>query len=134
VFKTAPKKKKTRHIYLKRSIKLNDYLIVSSQLVFAGSADTQLYLVSSKHQNKNFLISFSGFLNTTADSVENFRCSEINIHTGANVKDIIGTLMERSKDNKVTEHHSFRRFPLTPQLKQLVVEWIFSADLLMSMD
>lgn len=111
-----------------------EYLIASAQLVFAGSADTQIFLISEKHQKQGFLISFSGFLNSTTDSLDNFRCEEIVIYSGANVQNIIETTMKRSEEDKVTEHHSVRKIDITPELKQLMVDWMFSADLLMSLD
>jgi hypothetical protein len=109
-----------------------DYLVCSSQLVFAGSADSQIFLINEKEQS--FLISFSGFLNSTTDDVKNFRCSELVIYTGANVKNIIDTTLKRSAEGKVTEHHSFRRFELTAELKTLIVDWMFSAEVLQSLD
>ena len=111
-----------------------DHIIASAQLVFAGSADTQVFLISEKHQSQKFLISFSGFLNSTSDSLDNFRCNEIDIYTGANVQNIIETTMKRSEKDVVSEHHSFRRFDLTPVLAQKIVEWMFSSDVLQSLD
>ena len=107
-------------------------LVASAQLVFAGSADTQIFLINEREQD--FLISFSGFLNSTDDNIENFRCSEIILYMGANVKNIVDTTLARSAENKITEHHSFRQFDFTPKLKELVVEWLFSADMLQSLD
>ncbi|MDC7247083.1 MAG: hypothetical protein PQJ35_01950 [Sphaerochaetaceae bacterium] len=107
-------------------------LVTSSQLVFQGSADTQIFLINEKEQS--FLISLSGFLNSTDDQLENFRCSEIILYTGANVKNIIDTTMKRSSENTITEHHSFRQFDLTPKLKELIVDWMFSAEMLQSLD
>ena len=109
-----------------------DFLIASAQLVFEGSADTQIFLISER--SKKFLISFSGFLGSTSDKIENFRCSEIDIYTGANVSQIVKTTMKRSEDNMTTEHHSFRRFEITPQLKQLMIGWMFSADEILVLD
>lgn len=107
-------------------------LVCSSQLVFTGSADTQIFLINEAAQKS--LISFSGFLNSTDDNIENFRCSEIIIYTGANVRNIIETTLKRSADNQVNEHHSFRQFDITPKLKQLIVDWTFTAEMLDSMD
>jgi hypothetical protein len=107
-------------------------LVASVQLVFQGSADTQIFLINEKEQD--FLLSFSGFLNSTDDKVVNFRCSEIVLYTGANVKNIVDTTLSRSAENKVTEHHSFRQFDLTPKLKELVVDWLFNAEILQSLD
>ncbi len=64
-------------------------LVCSSQLVFQGSADTQIFLINEKEQN--FLISFSGFLSNCAENVENFRPNEVIIYRGANVKNIVTT-------------------------------------------
>jgi len=111
---------------------MNIKIAMSSQLVFQGSADTQIFLINEKEQD--FLISFSGFLNSTDDNIENFRCSEIILYTGANVKNIVDTTLARSAENKRTEHHSFRQFDLTSKLKELVVEWLFNADMLQSLD
>ncbi len=107
-------------------------LIASAQLVFQGSADTQIFLINEREQD--FLISFSGFLNSTDDNIENFRCSEIILYTGVNVKNIVDTTLARSAENKVTEHHSFRQFDLTPKLKELLVDWLFNSEVLSSLD
>lgn len=112
---------------------MNSFFIVSSQLVFEGSADTQVFLINKEHQTKDFLISFSGFLNSTRDNIENFRCSEMIIYTGENVKDIVETTMQRSKESRTTEHYSFRRYPVSSGLKPMVVDWIFSVEQLMTM-
>jgi len=109
-----------------------DYLIASAQLVFEGSADTQIFLITERE--RNFLISFSGFLNTTSDALDKFRCSEIDIYTGVNVPQIVKTTMKRSEDNMTTEHHSFRRFEITPELKQMMVDWMFSAEELLVLE
>ena len=90
-------------------------LIASSQLVFSGSADTQVFLITAKEQKQ--IISFSGFLNSTTDSLEEFRPNEVNIYSGSNVKNIKETMLKRSAENMTNEHHSFRRFEVTPKLK-----------------
>lgn len=107
-------------------------LVASAQLVFAGSADTQIFLINER--DHNFLISFSGFLSSTSAPLTDFQCDEIIIYQGANVKNIIDTTLKKSAENQVTEHHSFRQFDITPKLKELMVEWLFTSDTLMSMD
>ena len=107
-------------------------LIASSQLIFAGSADTQIFLVDEKEQF--FLISFSGFLNRTTDSLDMFRSDEVIIYTGSNINRIKETVLKRSAENMETEHHSFRQFDITPELKEQIINWLFSSETLQSLD
>jgi len=107
-------------------------LIVNSQLVFEGSADTQVFLITGKPQQ--FLISFSGFLKSTDEDILKFNCHEVIIYTGAQVQRIVETSLERSKDNTISPFHSFRRFILTDQLKMKIVDWMFNAEDLQTMD
>ena len=107
-------------------------LIASSQLVFKGSADTQVFLITGKEQKS--LISFSGFLKSTDQDISNLDCHEIIIYTGAQVKNIISASLERSKKNTISEFHSFRRFDLSEELKLKLVDWLFGAEDLQVMD
>ena len=111
---------------------MGNYIIASSQKVFEGSADTQLFLVSEQSDQK-FLVSFSGFLNSTSDDLDAFRVSELLLYQGNNVRNILATVKKRSEENIVTEHHSFRRFELNPGLKEKCVEWLFAAQVLESL-
>lgn len=107
-------------------------LIASSQLVFKGSADTQVFLITGKEQKS--LISFSGFLKSTDQDINHFDCHEIIIYTGAQVKNIIATSLERSKNNGMSEFHSFRRFDLSEELKIKIVDWLFGTEDLQVLD
>jgi hypothetical protein len=104
-------------------------IVSSGQLVFEGSVDTQLYLISGK-PDQSILISFTGFLDSTSQDIEHFRVAEMLIYSGGNVKRIIDTVMKRSQEDIVNEHHSFRRFNLTTSRKELIVGWMFSAQTL----
>jgi len=96
-------------------------------MLFPGSADTQLFLINDKKE-QSFLISFSGYLNSTTDPLEGFRPSEVILYKGSNVKNIRDTAMQRSADKIENEHHSFRRISLTTKLKEMIIDWIFVAD------
>ena len=103
------------------------YLAVSSQLVFAGSADTQIFVMSDEVPNQ--LLSFSGFLGSTSDDIENFRISDAILYTGSNVGNIFTTTNKRIADNKTSEHHSFRRFEINTSLMRKMFNWLFEIEL-----
>lgn len=102
-------------------------IYLSSQLVFKGSADSQVFLIDEEKKQKS-IISFTGFLNTTSDSLDKFRVSDLVIYNGNSVDQIRETSLTRSKDNTITEHHSFRRFDLTPGYSEMIVRWLFEAE------
>lgn len=103
-------------------------IYVSSQLVFEGSADSQLFLIDEKQKQK-FIISFTGFLpSTTTTDLKTFRVEEITIYDGESVDRIRNTALARIEKGVVTENHSFRRFDLTDENKTVIAEALFSAN------
>ncbi len=108
---------------------MEESIYASSQQVFEGSADTQLFLDSGK-PDQSYVISFSGFLNTTTDDLEGYRATELIFYRGETAKNLLRTMKKRAEEGVVNEHHSFRRFPMTRELKEKIVEWMFKADVL----
>lgn len=102
-------------------------LYCSSQLVFEGSADSQIFVLDTE-KSMNFIISFTGFLPSTTSGLKDFRVEEISIYDGNSVSRIRDTALARIEKGVVTENHSFRKFDLTDENKALIVDWMFNAN------
>lgn len=101
-------------------------LIVSSQLVYKGTADTQIYLISP--ENPDFLILFTGFLGTTDEDINQFQCLEIIYYTGSQVDKIIKMAMSRGQEKITTPFLSYRRIGDTDEIAAKMVDWLFTIE------
>ena len=63
------------------------YILINSQMVFPGSADTMVTVIANK--KANFILSFEGFLSSPDESILNFDAHEVIIHTGSRIQKII---------------------------------------------
>lgn len=101
------------------------YIIASAQLVFAGSADTTLFLID---ESGGPLLAMSGFLNSTTDPIENFRGEEALLYTD-NADRVREVNIGRVSSDKTSEHHSTRKFEMTDFTIKMFIKAAFSPDL-----
>ena len=108
------------------------FLLINSQMVFPGSSDTMVTVISNKAAN--FVISFEGFLSSPDESILKFDAHEVIIHTGSRVAKIIQDAESRKSNPLKTDQHVIKTIDMTGSIKMKIVEWLFKSETLIPFD
>ena len=104
------------------------YILINSQMVFKGSADTMVTVIANK--KANFIISFEGFLSSPDESILNFEAHEVQINSGSSVGQIIQDAEARRSNPLKTPEHVIKTMDMTNSIKMKIVDWLFKSEAL----
>ena len=108
------------------------YILINSQMVFKGSADTMVTVIVNK--KANFIIAFEGFLSSPDESILNFDAHEVVIHTGSRVVKMIQDAEARRSNPLKTPEHIIKTIDMTGSIKNKIVDWLFKVETLIPFD
>ena len=108
------------------------YILINSQMIFKGSADTMVTVIAN--MKANYIISFEGFLSSPNESILNFDAHEVIIHTGSRMAKIISDAEARRSDPLKTDEHVIKTLDITGSIKNKIVDWLFKSETLIPFD
>jgi hypothetical protein len=109
-----------------------EFILINSQQIFKGSADTMVTVIVNK--KANFILSFEGFLSSPDENILNFDAHEVIIHTGSRIQKIISDAEARKDDPLITPEHVIKTVEMTAGIKMKIVDWLFKSETLIPFD
>ena len=90
-------------------------LIVDSDIFTKGIADTQIFCIFNENQES--LLTFKGSLQSTNQSIRNFKSQQVIVYTGPQVQRIISNYKRIIVSIKNNSLHVLRQIEITPALE-----------------
>jgi len=107
-------------------------LIITSILIFPGSADTHIFYLNDSDEDQ--LLSYSGFLNSIDGAIQYFQPEEMIMYHGSQSSKISRNLKKRVKTDPSNEQQSIRQIKVQVDEQRMLIAWTLDSTTLRSLD
>ena len=107
-------------------------LIITSDLIFPGSADTHAFFIDDTRTDR--LVSYSGFLDMVNGDLQKFQPEEMILYRGNEAMKISKNLKKRVKTDPSSDLHGIRQEKVQGNEQRMLITWTFISVSLMSLD